>query len=341
MKYIIAIVCAIAAMPSFLIAQPVIDTAKPGKEVVGSYLLRLKPLPGEVFRYKVSIRSQVSAKNSDELLSIPDLKPNDMSTYSIIYYITATVRQFRDDGASDFQVRIDSIHSSLDDNGSLQTFTTSKVEDRGNPPFDDKALYAGNDFGVIIDTLGNFKEVYGYYNIVDQLTARFEDSLQTRERVDSIWDDVLANSQKILHHLFCYLPKDQVVKGDSSTSSSNEDYAVWSTLTFPMQKDYKEMVSGTEIRDGRVYVIFHSESSMVPIERTLDEPEYHTTLPTYEYSNKDIYYVDRTTGMLAFDKWNEEQSYGMKIESKLPEKSGKSFVTVQRSKVETIVELLR
>lgn len=341
MKIIAIIMTSFVLTPLLLCAQPLIDPAAPGKSVGGSHLLRLKPVVGQVFHYRVSTKSQVSAKNSDELLNIADLKPNDKALFTAGYYVTVTVRRIREDGASDFQIRLDSTYSSLDDNGSRQSFTSSRAEDARNPVFEEKAIYTGKDLGVIVDTVGNFKEIYGFYNIVDNLVEHLPDSLQTGERIDSISDVVLANTRKILHHLFCYLPRDPVIKDASSNSTTNEQYAVWSTLEFPMQKDYKELVFGFEERNAMTYAIFNSETQMTPVERVLDEPEYHTTLPNYAFSNKDVYYVDRNTGMLAYDKWTEDQSYTLKIESKLPEKSGKNFATVQRSKVETVVELLR
>ncbi|MFI5263329.1 MAG: hypothetical protein ACHQM6_02305 [Candidatus Kapaibacterium sp.] len=341
MNYFIVAVFSLVILPSLLEAQPLIDTLKHGTEISGTRLIRLQPRAGEVFHYHVVTKSLVTAQNSDELLDIANLRPDDKSTYSINYYMTASVRKIRDDGASDFQVRIDSIRSAVNDNGKIQSFTTSRREDTQDPFFEDRAIFAGNDFGLITDSLGNFKEVYGFYTIADELVSRLTDSLQSAERIDSISDDVRGSLRKILHHIFCYLPKDAIAKHDSSNSSWKDDIAVWSTLQFPMQKEYKEIVAAIEERDGKPYAVFSSETGMTPVERVLDEPEYHTTLPTFSYVNTDRYYVDCSNGMLAFDKWTEDQSYGMKIESKLPEKSGKSFVTVQHSKVETVVELMR
>ena len=83
------------------------------------------------------------------------------------------------------------------------------------------------------------------------------------------------------------------------------------------------------------------ETSMTPVERIIDEKEYKTTLPTFAYEKKITRYIDSETGMLAYSKQTEDKSYSMKIEAKATDKDGKSFVTVQRSKQETVVELMR
>jgi hypothetical protein len=333
---------AFLVLPALLRAQPVIDTLKKGKEVNGSSkLLRLHPRVGEPFRYHIGTRSIVTAKNSDELLEIQNLRPDDKSSYSINYFLTATLRKIRSDGASDFQVRIDSVRSSSNDNGKLQSFNSNLRADSEDPLFVDRAMYAGHDLGIIVDTLGNFKEVYGFYGIIDRVLSRLDDSLKTSATIDSISSDTKTHVERILHHVFCYLPSKAVVKNDSSNSSWKENVAVWSTLEFPMQKEYTEFVSGIEERNGKTFVAFRSETAMTPVDRVLEEPEYHTTLPNYSFLNSDNYYVDCSSGMLAHSKWVEDQSYGLKIESKLPGKSGKNFVTVQHSKVESIVELMQ
>jgi len=341
MKNLLAAAFLLLLLTSIAVAQPRIDTLKHGKETSGAQLLRLHPKTGEVFHYRIVTKSLVTAKNSDELLEIPNLRPDDKSTYSISYFITASVRKTRNDGAVDFQIYIDSIHSGVNDNGKIQSYTSTLTGQAHDPMFEDKAIFAGRDLGVIVDTLGSLKEVYGFYAIAEQFENRLPDSLQTGDRFDSIADDVSSHIKNIVRHIFCYLSKDQVAPGDTLSSSVKEDYPVWSSLAFPVEKTFREILSSVEERDGKLYAVYSGETVITPMERVLEEPEYHTTLPNYSFLNSDRYYVDCSNGMLAFDKWTEDQSYGMKIESKLPAKAGKNFVTVQHSKVETVIELLR
>ncbi|MEP7234828.1 MAG: hypothetical protein ABI778_05985, partial [Ignavibacteriota bacterium] len=231
--------------------------------------------------------------------------------------------------------------SASNDNGVLSSFNSKNSSKSENQLAEDMGIFAGTDFGLIADSLGNFKEVYGFYGVVDQIVGTLDDSLRTAERIDSISSAARIQLERLCHHLFCYLPQNAIAVKDSSTSTWKEDVRVWSTLEFPMQKDYREYVTGFEERDGKTFAAISSITGMNPTERTLDEPEYLTTLPNYQFVNTDRYYVNCADGMLAHSKWIKDESYGMKIESKLPEKAGKKFVTVQHTKIETIVECLK
>ena len=194
---------------------------------------------------------------------------------------------------------------------------------------------------MIRDTLDNVEDVYGGYNVTARKYEKVDDSLQTDDNFNELSNQVYANVRKIARYVFNYLRDDSLLLADSSESSTKENRKVWSTIEFPMQKDFKEKITGFEERNGRTYVVSTTETTMTPTERILDEKEYSTTLPTYSYNYKGTDYIDVLNGMLAYNRWTEDKSYALKIESKLPEKAGKSFATVQRSKIETVVELLK
>src|SRR5689334_19095870 len=176
------VICALIAFPSLAGAQAVIDTAMHGKEVGGVRFMRLKPTPGDRFRYRVTIKSQISVKNSDDLLGIPELRPNDKAAYVITYYFTTSLRRIRQDGASDFQIHIDSLRSTLESNGSRTNYNSNISADSDTS--EESGIYAGGDFGAIVDKLGNLKEVYGFYDITDKLVGALNDSLQTDDTID-------------------------------------------------------------------------------------------------------------------------------------------------------------
>lgn len=343
MKSIPYILSIVFILPSIALSQPRIDPAIAGKVVNGDRIVHLKVKAGEVFHYRTMTKSQVSIKNNDDLLKdlMPGLKANDKALYTIGYYITASVRTIREDGAADFLVRVDSIHMGLENSTLKQSFTSTQTNDSQDSLFSESAAYAGYDFGVIVDTLGNFEDVYGVYNVTALQYEELDDSLQTDDNFNELSNQVYAKVRTIARYIFNYLHDDSLLAADSSVSSTKENHKVWSTIEFPMQKDYKEKISGFEERNGRIYAVFNTETTLTPTERIIDEKEYSTTLPNYSYSYKGVDYVDASNGMLAYNKWTEERSYALKIESKLPEKAGKSFATVQRSKVETVVELLK
>lgn len=343
MKRLFVIFFVLITAPSLVTSQPRIDPAVTGKAVNGDRIVHLKVKAGDVFHYRTMTKSQVSIKNNDDLLKdlMPDLKANDKALFAIGYYITASVRSIREDGAADFLLRVDSIHLALENDGTKHSFTSTQKRDRQDSLFSDNAVYAGYDFGLIVDTLGNFKDVYGAYNVTALEYKKLDDSLQTDDNFNELSNQVFANVRKIARYVFNYLREDSLVTADSSESSTKENQKVWSTIVFPMQKDFKEKIIGFEERNGRTYVVSTTETTMIPTERILDEKEYSTTLPTYSYIYKGTDYIDASNGMLTYNRWSEERSYSLKIESKLPEKAGKSFATVQRSKVETIVELLK
>ncbi|MDP4229011.1 MAG: hypothetical protein Q8916_01245 [Bacteroidota bacterium] len=327
-----------------LSAQPLINPSQSGKEVGGSCVLRLKPAVGDVFHYKLSFKRQVSIKNSDDLFRVGDwltLKPNDKASASTNFFITITVRSRRINDATDFQLRIDSIHHTIDNNGVQNSFSSARFEDRSNPLFSRIGVLGGYDFGGIYDSTGSDKDFYGYYNVVDEIYAGLEDSLQTDDEQSTLEDQVSATLKNDFDNIFPFLPEDSVGKDSSFTTSYKEDDAVWGNLTFPMQKNFKQTVLRLEEKDSRVYAVFSEEASLSPVERVLDDTVYRTTLPTFTYENKDVRYLDIRTGMLAYSRRTEEKSFSMKIESKSIDKEGKSFATVQRSKQETVVELLR
>jgi hypothetical protein len=340
MKSII-IVCILAS--SSLFAQPVINPLMMGRDVGGNRLLRLKPNVGEVFHYRLSTNSQLSVKSGYDVLTdlLPGLNSNDKTGYAIVSYITISVRSKRADAATDFQVRIDSIHYTIDNNGVRQSFTSMRAEDRRDSLFSDDAVLAGYDFGAIYDSEGTEKDIYGFYNAVDEIYFGLIDSLQTSDETSILTNEIYSSLKKIFRNLFSYLPIDPVAKDSASSSQTTEDYPVWGTLTFPMHNDFKQSLLRFEDQGGKAYAVFSGETDMTPTERILDDTDYHTTLPDFNYTNKEIQYIDVANGMLAYNKRTEEKSYAMKIESKLPEKSDKSFATVQRSKVETVVELFR
>ena len=116
---------------------------------------------------------------------------------------------------------------------------------------------------------------------------------------------------------------------------------MWSSLTFPAQRITARKLNRYEQRGDKIYAVIDADISLSPTERVLEEENYHTTLPTFTFTNKDTHFVDVATGILVYDRSIEEVSYGLKIESKKPEKSGKSFVTVSHRKSETVVQLLQ
>ncbi len=343
MKSFLTVIIALIITSSVLHAQPLIDPSVKGSEVSGSCILRLKPKTGEVFHYRVSTKSVVSIKNDDDLLTdlMPGLKPIDKASFSSTYFFTKTVRGMRADSAIDFLVHIDSVHSSVDDNGAARSFTSTRSDDCKDAEFKELAIYAGYDFGFMADMHGNIKDVYGYYMVVDRLYANLDDSMQTEENRNTLSTNTYSALEKLFFHTVPYLSPQLVAKDSGSTELYDEDYAVWSSLSFPMQREIIRKVARYEQRGGKTYAVIDANVNLTPKERVLEEDDYHTTLPNFTFANKDIHYVDVATGMMVYDRSTEDISYALKIESKKPEKSGKSFATVSRKKSETVVELMR
>ena len=70
MRIFVTVILALIVTGSVLNAQPVIAPSIKGKEVRGSYVLRLKPRTGDVYHYKITSKTVVSTKNDDDLLSM-------------------------------------------------------------------------------------------------------------------------------------------------------------------------------------------------------------------------------------------------------------------------------
>lgn len=343
MKSLVAFFSVLIVLPVLAFSQSRIDPAVKGKPVSGAHILRINPKQGEIFHYKTSLKSQVSIKNSDDLLKdiMPNLKANEKALYTIGYYLTAAVRTIREDGATDFLFRIDSIHSSLENDIGKRNYTSTDTVDKYDSSFFYDAVYTGSDFGVIVDPTGNIRDVYGIYNTIDLLYYDNDDSLQTDEEFSNLTNTVYKRVSSVARTVFDFMRSDTVELNSKSETSTKENHQVWSTIEFPMIKEYRDTMIGFEERAGKTYAVFNTQTTLTPSERVLDEEEYSTTLPNYSYLYKGTEYVDISNGMLAYNKWTEEKSYAMKIDSKLAEKAGKSFATVQRSKLETVVELMK
>ncbi len=331
-------------MSSAVFAQPVIDPSISGKDVGGSHVLRLKPRTGDRFHYKISTKTQVSIKNANDLFTEGDwqnLKPSDKAMITNTLFITASVRSGRIPAATDFQISIDSIHNSLDDNGVITTYTSTRHEDRTNPLFSELGVLAGYNFGAIYDSTGTEKDIYAFYNVVEEIYSQLQDSLKTDDEMNTLENQVSSALKQNFRNIFVYLPEDAVQKDSSYSSSNKEDYAVWSTLNFPMQKNYKLSPLRFENQGSKTFAVLAEETAIIPTERVLDEEEYKTTLPNFSYVKKKTFYIDLQTGMLAYSKETEDRSYSLKIDSKLADKADKSFATVQRKKQEIVVEQMR
>lgn len=306
--------------------------------------MRLQPKTGDVFHYKITTKSQVSIKNSNDLFTEGEwmaMKPNDKASTSLVFFITLSVRSRRADEATDFKASIDSIHGAMDNNGLQGLFTSTSAADKVKPDFAQYSVLTGYDFGAIYDSKGAEKDVYGYYNVVDNVYASLPDSLQTDDENAKINDQVHSALQTNLGNLFTSLPYDEVGKDSSYANSYRTDYPVWSSLSFPMQTDYSQRLSRFEEQGGRTYGIWMDSTSLIPIERIIDEKEYKTTLPTFTYVKKNVHYIDLESGMIGYSKLTMDRSFSMKIEGKGADKEGKSYVTVQRLKEEAVVELMK
>ncbi len=337
-------ICIFISVSSSVFAQPVIDPSISGKNVGGIYHLRLKPPTGERYYYKISTKSQVSIKNANDLFTEgdwPNLKPNDKAMITNTLFITLSVRSGRIHSATDFQISIDSIHNSVDDNGIITSYTSTRHEDRINPLFAKLGVLAGYNFGAIYDSTGSSKDIYAFYNVVEEIYRQLPDSLRTDDEWNTLNNQISSALKENFSNIFLSLPEEAVDIDSSFSSSAKEDYAVWSTLNFPVQKDYKLQALRFEVQGSKTYAVLAESTVLDPTERVLDEEEYKTTLPTFTYAQKKIFYVDLQTGMLAYSNETVDKAYSLKIESKLADKEGKSFATVQRSKQEIVVEQMK
>jgi hypothetical protein len=344
MRTYFLIIVSFFCVPIFLHAQNAVlgfDPSAKLNEVSDSHLLRIAPKPGERFHYQVTIKTQVSIKNSDELFNDPTIRAEDKAGELVTYYLTLSVRSRREDASTDFLFRIDSLHERAENNGVTNIFSSTQAKDIENPAFGMKGIYAGHDFGVIVDTLGDTKDVYGYYEIVDHLYGILDDSLQTAEERRSISSDTYSEIERIFDNVVAFLPIEMPSKDSSLTDLHEEDYNLWSDISFPVKNAYKGTFTGSVESGGRTYARYVDERTITPTERTLNEKEYTITLPSYNYSKRSTYFIDIATGLIAADKWTKDEVFGIKLESKAPETLGKTFAAVQRTKVETTVELLK
>lgn len=337
-------ICLLITSSTSGFAQARIDPSVTGKEAGRSALLRLKPRVGDIFHYKMTSKTQVSIKNANDLFTEGgwrDIKPTDKAATLTTLYISVTVRAKRINEATDFQVRIDSIHYTLDNNGKITSYSSTNPKDRLEPDFIKYGILTGYDLGAIYDSTGLEKDIYAFYNIVDEAYANLPDSLQTDDEMRSLENQVSSALNTDFGNIFTTLPEEKAEKDSSFTSSFKEDYTVYSTLSFPMQKEYKQNVVRIEEQAGKTYAVINDTTTMTPVERVLDEKEYRTTLPTFTYAKNNTRSIDTENGMLIYSKQTEDRSYSLKIESKAAKDEGKSVVTVQRYKGEAVVELMK
>jgi len=343
MKSYFVFFTAILFTSSVVSAQPLIDPSVKGKEIGGSYRLRVQPKKGDMFHYKTTSKTIISVKNDDDLLTelMPNLKPNEKSSYLITHYLTNVVRMIRPDSAIDMFVTIDSTHIVQDVDGIQHTFTSTLPENYHDPLFFGSAAYTGIQFGWMVDQFGNSKDIYGYYPIVDRLFEDIEDSLVTTDTRNNISQEVYSTLERLLYREVPGFSMDFLAKDSTDESKFDENRATWSTMEFPMQKEIKNKVQRLEEGAGKKYAVTEAEITYTPKERVIEEKEYHSTLPKYSFLNKQSEYIDIESGMILYNKIQEEESYAVKIESTLPEKAGKNFVTVYHRKGETIVEMMK
>ena len=91
-----------------------IDPLQRGKEILmtdSNHLMTLRPKVGDVFRYRISVKTQGSSKNSDELFKeyLTNLKQTEKYVATSTYFVKNTVRSIREDGLLEFLYIRDSL----------------------------------------------------------------------------------------------------------------------------------------------------------------------------------------------------------------------------------------
>jgi hypothetical protein len=353
--YYFALIGAIAiSIPVFGYAQalePVFNASAKLKPVTGVYPVHLLPAVGQTFHYRVTKKKQVSIKNADDLFKQLNLKADDKSWDIITTYITIKVRSRRYDTSTDFQFRIDSVTDKYDINGTQHNFSSNRPQDMQDTSFfSNSGVFVGKDLGVILDTLGNVKDVYGYYAIDEYLDEKHEqdwqnDTLHANDSLSSDEEPPASNSYTTVKNLFkdnfINIPSEPMVKDSTYAWAWKQDYTLWGNVAFPMNWEDKSILNGFGQEGENIFAEFNQERTINPVERMVEVETYTVTLPNYSYSNKFHYFIDVATGAIAYSHWTMEEVIGLKVEQKSGENSDKSFATVHRTKMETTVEMLK
>lgn len=318
---------------------PVYDTATTGKPVAEnpSHNIYLRPPVGDVYRYRMVIRSRAEADHVDSLFGT--YPPHEELSVTTTLYMRHTIRQIRQDSTVDISFRFDTIKTVTQSGDTKTDFSTARPSDLTNPQFSNAASLAGKDLGAIVTRNGDVIELYGTSAILAKLMSQLPDSVKTSQMQAQLNQKLQATITEYIQKTLTHFPARQIAKDTTWGGRETKNVAVWQSVLWPAVYDSREVVRGFEERNGKVLAIFDATTTVKPTMNTIDQGTARMTINHFNLSTKATSHVEDATGVLVYRKISVDRVTNFMIESK--SKPAKRYQISSTANETTTVELLQ
>lgn len=311
-----------------------LETAKTVTVTEKEHRIYIRPKVGDTYRYHIMQHSQ-SAKNG----TVSGQPPyHESTTADNSIYVHETIRAIRPDSSVDMTFRFDSVSVKLQRDTLKVDLSSSRAADRIDPRFASFAAILGEDIGIILTKYGDIKEVYGTSNIIMKITKDYPDSIK-RTQGEAIKSQINARIGVYVLETLMHYPDGPLAKDSTQRKDYEDNVPVAVSVTYPMQINIKQTLTGFEERNDKVLAVFSTSSTARPVRSVIEEGPVKATLSNWNMSTREDIRVEDATGMLVYRNVVEDKTFDLSIAS--AQAAGKSLQTDEKSKSITKVELLK
>jgi transcriptional regulator of met regulon len=196
----------------------------------------------------------------------------------------------------------------------------------------------GEDIGVIISKFGDVKEVYGTTGIISKIMKPYPDSVKAKEG-EFIKNQINARIGQYVLETMMHYPDQPLAKDSTQKKDYEDNVPIAASVTFPMQINIRQVLTGFEERGDKVLAVFMTNSTARPVRSVITEGPVKATLDNSTMSTKEDIRVEDATGMLVYRNVIEDKTYSLTLESS--EAAGRTIQTDEKAKSTTKVELLK
>ena len=310
------------------------QTAKAVTVTEKEHRIYIRPKVGNSYYYRIVQHSSSTSNGSAP--GQPDA--HQSATTDNYIYIHQTIRGIRADSSIDMLFKFDSMSVKAVQDTIKVDLSSNRAADRSDPRFSSFAALLGEDIGVIITKFGDVKEVYGTTNIIEKIMKPYPDSIKMKQG-EYIKNQINARIGQYVLETLMHYPDQPLAKDSTQKKDYEENVPISPSVTFPMQINIRQSLTGFEERADKVLAIFTTNSTARPVRSVIEEGPVKATLQNFTMSTKEDIRVEDATGMLVYRNVIEEKTYALSIESS--QAAGKTIKTDERAKSTTKVELLK